>query len=320
MSASDWIALGAGVIAVLSLGLGIFTFRHQAREDKSDAEQELADQISEIQKELAKLGPAGAKDRSIDLITKSTTVNAALQGLVLRIAGLIKTHELKPDWFATVVLANACLSIGDMGGAEVWVDRAVELARREQARFSSDDPERPVAAVVLSLRMQGMFFYERCGTDDAARGGEAFGQARAEVESNRHRQGPVFTHARLIELLMGQAYYELAVGNNGHAVELIHHAGQEWQKIEVPAGRFNMCLYLATFLRNQQVLGPGDLDLPAEFLTEAAKLPPEAPMPGVVPKWAPSPAGPLPDAQTMHTIVEAARSQAPGPAGPTFPS
>ena len=307
MAASDWIAVGAGIIALASLGLAGFTFRHQAHEERSDAQQKLADQISDIQKELAKLGPPSANARAIDLVANNMNVNAALQALVVRSNQLIRAHQLEPDWFETVVLASAFVNVGDMGGADIWVNRAVQLARRRDDEHTG---ERPLAALMLSLRIQALFYFSRGAEGDADRGREACSQARAAVQSARDEQGPVFTSTRLIELFVAQASFELMDGANDRVAALIRGACEEWQNIDPPGPRYNMCVYIATVLRNQSVVGPADLELPQEFLSAMANLPPDPTATGLEPPWGPPPRqAPLPDPAAMHSIVEAAQRE-----------
>ncbi len=88
------------------------------RKDKSDDEQELADQIEKIQEQLAGPGTSPPTTASAETFANNTNVNADLQALVLGAAALIEAADLKPNWFQAPVLVYAFLQIMDVPGAD----------------------------------------------------------------------------------------------------------------------------------------------------------------------------------------------------------
>jgi hypothetical protein len=106
MSGSSWFALAGVVLSCLAFGVSFVAYRLQARTAKSDHEKELADQIDAIQSQMAKLGPASPSGNPMATIANISSVNAALQALLLRIATLITSADLHPDWYQNLVLVR----------------------------------------------------------------------------------------------------------------------------------------------------------------------------------------------------------------------
>jgi type IV secretory pathway VirB10-like protein len=139
MSSSDWLALGGVIVSCLAFAVSFVAYRLQARSAQSDNEKELADQINAIQAQLAELSPvpqptdsmealvrtgnAAQQPQAIAAIQKTSSVNGALQTLLLRTGTLVESAKLQPDWYQNLVLATAAVQIGDPITAEPSAER-----------------------------------------------------------------------------------------------------------------------------------------------------------------------------------------------------
>lgn len=285
MSSSDWLALGGVIVSCLAFAVSFVAYRLQARSAQSDNEKELADQINAIQAQLAELSPvpqptdsmealartgnAAQQAQAMATIIKTTSVNGALQTLLLRIGTLVESAKLQPDWYQNLVLATAAVQIGDPITAEPYTSRAVELARTPSEH--GWDAGTAMAAQMQSLRVRANFYFNRGLPDDLERGRDDFDAARQLVEDNRNRQGPFITAGRLIELYVRQSDFELDLGHGDRGTALMAEACREWQKIKIPSGRQVTGAIIAAFANAQRRV-PASTLLTSEFVREWGEL------------------------------------------------
>ena len=285
MSSSDWLALGGVIVSCLAFAVSFVAYRLQARSAQSDNEKELADQINAIQAQLAELSPvpqsadsmealaktgnAAQQAQAMAAIAKTSSINAALQTLLLRVGALIKSARLEPDWYQNLVLATAAVQIGDPITAEPYTKRAVELACTPEGH--GWDAGAAAAAQMVSLRVRANFYFNRGLQGDLKRGRDDFAAARQLVEDNRGKQGPFITAGRLIELYVRQTDFELDLGHDDCGIALMAEACREWQKIQIPSGRQVTGSIIATFASTQQRV-PARTLLTSEFFREWSEL------------------------------------------------
>jgi hypothetical protein len=285
MASSDWLALGGVIVSCLAFAVSFVAYRLQARSAQSDNEKELADQINAIQDQLAELSPVPQPTGSIEALTradsaaqqaqamaaiiKTTSVNGALQALLLRVGTLIESAKLEPDWYQNLVLATAAVQIGDPITAEPYTRRAVELARTPTEH--GWDAGTAATAEMQSLRVRANFYFNRGLPGDLKRARGDFDAARQLVEDNRSRQGPFVTAGRLIELYVRQTDFELDLGDNDCGIALMAEACREWQKIQIPSGRQVTGSLIVTLASSQRAVPISTL-LTSEFITEWGEL------------------------------------------------
>jgi hypothetical protein len=269
MAGSDWIALVSVVFACLALGVSLYANRLQARAARSDAEKELADQIDAIQKHMAKLSDGGPSVVTMQSVAKAGNINAALQASLVRIADLIEFAKLDLTLYQNLVLGWTSVMLLDFGGAKGYLDSAVQMATESEDRSNSTT----VASTrTLALMLRGSFHYQRGRQGDVAAARTDFGNAREVVRHISPQQGATATVARLIESYIREAEFELAIGNDQQAQELMAEAYGVWQReLHVRAAKVWLAGVLMSFAESQQWM-PVDELLPADFVTAARSL------------------------------------------------
>lgn len=270
MSTSDWIAIGAAIIAVLSPAVAVIAFREQAKKDRYDAEKDLADQVGAINDELAKLPQQSAWDHPAEALVSTSNTNATLETLVVRAGDLIDSQLLKPNWFQTAVLAMASLEIADMAVAGRYTRKALKLAR--DLETSRDASQRSRRALTLSLRMRAMFYFQRGLAGDVDKARKAFGVAHKLIRANAATQGPYVYVGEMIELCFRQASCELALGETGTAQDLIRSAVDEWDKLTAPGPRYGCGMMIDTLARTLTTFVGVDELLPPTFEEALSEL------------------------------------------------
>jgi hypothetical protein len=297
MSSSDWVALGGLLLSCLAFAVSFVAYKLQQKTAKSDNEKELADQIAAVQTHLAEpnftaqagyVTAATARAVSQEAIAKASSTNAALQMLVLRVGNLIESTGVTPDWYQNLVLASAAVRIGDQVMASPYVTAAVRLARQPEDR--GWNAETAAAAQMLSLQVRANFFYNRGHPEDVTAAREDYERARELVLNVRPQQGPFMTAGRLAELYVRQTEFELDLGYDDRAVDLMAKACHEWQEARVPAVQQAIGNLIWSFVAAQSRVAASTL-LTGEFVEAWNRFQRNVPDPG---SGAPAPGTPGP--------------------------
>jgi len=262
MSAGDWIAFAAAVVAAVSCAVAVIAFRLQGRTQAASDEKRLSDLVEKMQKGLADLAKSSEDQTFQSFATRLVTLTS-LRGQALEARKVIGRASIKPDWFQSMILAYSFSETWDLASSKEYWDGALTASKDGNGQL--DHP-----AHISGLMARAHFYYSRgLGNDwDLAR--KDFNAAFDELKVDPDGQGPDLVNEQLSGMCMQQSSFELDAEGEAAAFPLIVEAFVKANSIAAGWRRRRALGSLGTLVAELQRRA-SDPDLLSKVKTELAK-------------------------------------------------